>query len=61
MNGTSRPQGGPPRPFFSLLDARDVLARLVAAREELSHEPEQAAAILADLEADLVALTEGAA
>jgi hypothetical protein len=40
----------------------DMLARIVAVREELAlGEYEQAAAILADLEADLAANREGAA
>jgi hypothetical protein len=60
MNETSRPEGGPPRPFLSVADARDALARVVAAREQQAlGEHEQAAAILADPEADLAALVVG--
>jgi hypothetical protein len=61
MNETSGAGGGASRPFLTAADGRDVLARVVAAGEELPFEPDQAAAILADLEADLGALVEGAA
>ena len=57
MNETSRPPGGPPRLLLSVADVRDILARLVAAREEQAlGKYDQAAAILGDLEADLAAL-----
>lgn len=56
MNETSRPEGGPPRPLPSIADLRDVLARVVAGREEIALDPFQADAILADLEDDLAAL-----
>ena len=53
MNETSRPEGGPPRPLLTVADARDALAGVVVAREEQAlGECEQAAAILADLDAD---------
>jgi len=61
VSETSRPPGGPPRPLLTITEVRNVLARVVAAGEELPYEPGQAAAILGDLEADVAALIEGAA
>jgi hypothetical protein len=52
MNG-GRPEGGPHSTGLTLLEARDVLARVVKAREELGYEPPVAHAILADLEEHL--------
>lgn len=56
----SRPESGPPRAAFTVDRIRDVLARIVAAREELIYQPDEAAAILADLEVELAAFAEGA-
>lgn len=53
MNEASRHEGGPPTPLQRVADLRDVLGRIVAAREELVYEPSQAAVILAGLEDDL--------
>lgn len=59
MTDASRPTGGPMCPPVSVAHLRDILARVVAAGEELAHDPCQAAAVLADLEHDVAALIEG--
>jgi hypothetical protein len=60
VNDASRPEGGPPRPRLTLADARDVLARIIAAREELEYDAAHAAAILSDLENDLAQIAGAA-